>query len=82
MAVTITAKKNGPDRVEATDGAEIKVVDADGEAFDLAGKSAFSLCRCGHSANKPFCNGSHKAVGFQAEDVVPRKEDAPTSTTT
>jgi CDGSH-type Zn-finger protein len=74
MVVTISAKKNGPYRVEATDGAEIKVVDADGKAFDLQGKTAFSLCRCGHSANKPFCDGSHKTVGFQAEDIAPRTE--------
>lgn len=57
MAVTIAVKKNGPYRVEATDGAEVKLLDADGKAFALAGKTAFSLCRCGHSANKPFCGG-------------------------
>jgi CDGSH-type Zn-finger protein len=74
MPVTITVRKNGPFRVEATDGAEIKLVDADGKAFDLQGKAAFSLCRCGHSANKPFCDGSHKTVGFQADDVAPRVE--------
>ncbi len=76
MPVTITAKKNGSYRVEATDGAEIRVVDADGKAFDLQGKTAFSLCRCGHSANKPFCDGSHKTVDFQADDVAPRVEGA------
>jgi hypothetical protein len=47
MPVTITAKKNGPYRVEATDGAEVKVLDAEGKPFDLKGKTAFSLCRCG-----------------------------------
>jgi CDGSH-type Zn-finger protein len=74
MPVTITVRKNGPYRVEATDGAEVKVVDADGKAFDLQGKTAFSLCRCGQSANKPFCDGSHKTVGFQADDIAPRIE--------
>ncbi|MCL6480378.1 MAG: CDGSH iron-sulfur domain-containing protein [Firmicutes bacterium] len=74
MPVNITVKKNGSYRVEATDGTEIKVVDADGKAFDLRGKTAFSLCRCGHSANKPFCDGSHSRIGFQADDVAPRVE--------
>ncbi len=72
MPVTITAKPNGPYRVEAPEG-EVRLLDAEGKEFDLTGKPAFSLCRCGHSQNKPFCDGSHKTVGFQADDVAPRK---------
>jgi len=72
MPVTITAKMNGPYRVEAPEG-ELRLLDAEGKEFDLTGKPAFSLCRCGHSQNKPFCDGSHKTVGFQADDVAPRK---------
>ena len=72
MPVTITARQNGPYRVEASEG-ELKLLDAEGKEFDLTGKPAFSLCRCGHSQNKPFCDGSHKTVGFQANDVAPRK---------
>ena len=72
MPVTVTAKQNGPYRVEAPEG-ELKLLDAEGKEFDLTGKPAFSLCRCGHSANKPFCDGSHKTVGFQADDVALRK---------
>lgn len=71
MRVTITAKKNGPNRVEVTDG-EIKLLDADGKEFDLKGKTAFSLCRCGQSQNKPFCDGTHARVNFQADDSAPR----------
>ncbi len=64
MAATkITVKKNGSLRVEG----EVILCDAEGAPFDLAGRTAISLCRCGHSADKPFCDGSHKRVGFESE---------------
>ena len=71
MLVTITAKKDGPYRVEVADG-QIRLLDAEGKEFELRGKTAFSLCRCGHSQNKPLCDGSHSRVGFQADDSAPR----------
>ncbi len=37
-----------------------------GEVEEVLEKPKFSLCRCGHSANKPFCDGAHKAAGFEA----------------
>lgn len=55
--VKITVKPNGPYRVEGM----VKLVDAEGREWDLSGKPAFSLCRCGASVNKPFCDGSHNA---------------------
>lgn len=73
--VKITVKKNGPLRVEAPEGA-VKLVDADGNEYDLSGKPAFSLCRCGGSVNKPFCDGTHSKLGFQAAEAAVRKEDA------
>ncbi|MFY9907887.1 MAG: CDGSH iron-sulfur domain-containing protein [Terriglobales bacterium] len=59
--VTITLRPNGPLRIDDPNGV-VEVVDAEGNKFDLTGKPAFSLCRCGASANKPFCDGSHKTV--------------------
>jgi CDGSH-type Zn-finger protein len=43
----------------------IVLTDADGKEWDLTGKPAISLCRCGASGNRPFCDGTHNKVGFQ-----------------
>ena len=59
----ITVRNNGPLRLEG----DFTLCDADGGTFDLAGRTAISLCRCGHSENKPFCDGSHNRVGFRSE---------------
>jgi CDGSH-type Zn-finger protein len=66
--VKITVRPNGPYRVEDPSGV-IELVDADGNKYDLTGKSVFSLCRCGASANRPFCDGTHK-IAFQAPDCA------------
>ena len=64
MAETkISVRNNGPLRVEG----EFTIYDQDGNAFGLAGRTIIALCRCGHSENKPFCDGSHKKVEFQSE---------------
>jgi CDGSH-type Zn-finger protein len=60
----IVVINNGPLRVL---GENIVVKDAAGNVFGLAGRKVISLCRCGHSENKPFCDGSHARVGFQSE---------------
>lgn len=41
----------------------VRVVGADGRAYEV--RNRMTLCRCGHSANKPFCDGSHQDVGFR-----------------
>jgi CDGSH-type Zn-finger protein len=41
----------------------VTVTGADGQRYEVRNRVA--LCRCGHSENKPFCDGSHKEVGFQ-----------------
>jgi len=67
MAAKITINNNGSIRVEG----EYEIVDVDGKPFDLAGRTTIGLCRCGHSENKPFCDGSHRKVGF--ESVCPAR---------
>ena len=67
--VKITARKNGPFRVEALEGA-VELVDTEGNKYDLTGKTAFALCRCGGSVNKPFCDGTHAKIGFQAAETA------------
>ena len=71
--VKITIKPNGPYRVEAAEGS-IEMFNPDGTPVDLAGKTAFSLCRCGASVNKPFCDGTHSKIGFQAAEAAVKKE--------
>lgn len=58
--VQIKALKNGPLEVSG----QVNVSDSAGVQRP-ADEDPIYLCRCGHSANKPFCDGSHKKVGFQ-----------------
>lgn len=60
-AVKITVRPNGPFRVEGP----ISLVDGNGVAWDLTGKPAISLCRCGLSSNRPFCDGTHGREGWK-----------------
>ena len=72
--VKITVRPNGPLRVECAEGA-VELVDANGAPYDLTGKTAFSLCRCGGSVNKPFCDGTHSRIGFQGAELAVKKAD-------
>lgn len=58
--VRIQVRPNGSLRVTGT----VDFVDAEGKVIRT--DTNFSLCRCGHSQDKPFCDGSHRAAGFQA----------------
>jgi CDGSH-type Zn-finger protein len=76
MATIITVRQNGPYRVE---GDDVKVVDWNGQEYQIV-KRPFTLCRCGASANRPFCDSSHKRLGFEAcEAAAPPAPPAPAS---
>lgn len=44
---------------------DVELVDGEGNAFES--KKALALCRCGQSADKPFCDGTHKKVDFESK---------------
>lgn len=64
--VTIKVRQNGSYRVE---GDEVKLVDWNDAEYEIR-KRPFALCRCGRSANRPFCDGTHKHIGFQASEAA------------
>jgi CDGSH-type Zn-finger protein len=49
-------QKNGSIKIEG----DFEIMDPDGKVYNLQGRAALGLCRCGLSANKPFCDGSHR----------------------
>ncbi len=70
--LVIRCRENGPLVIQSP----IKVFDHQGNEFAVpAGKDTIALCRCGHSKNKPFCDGSHRTCGFQAADLATPKEE-------
>lgn len=68
----ITVNSNGSLKVEG----DFEIVDPQGHPYGLQGRTTVSLCRCGRTANKPFCDGSHKG-NFEhvasAFELPPRK---------
>ena len=63
----ITALENGPNMVEVAGATAWRVVRDGGE--EVLERPSIFLCRCGHSENKPFCDGTHRKVGFVAPQV-------------
>ena len=64
--VTVTVCENGPYEVVG----EVELLDANGELIRQTTKTF--LCRCGHSAKKPYCDGSHKKFDFQDSGLAPQ----------
>jgi CDGSH-type Zn-finger protein len=63
--VEIKARENGPYKVTGP----VRLIDVDGNEYDVgeSGES-IALCRCGGSTTKPFCDGTHSRIGFQAAE--------------
>ncbi len=71
--VTIQVRKNGPYRIQG----EITLIDHDGNPIPIpAGKTVISLCRCGGSVTKPFCDGTHSRIGFKGAEEAATEFDA------
>ncbi len=71
MAETvIRAIPDGPYRVTGP----AKVIDPQGNEITIEEGRTVSLCRCGGSVTKPFCDGTHSRIGFQAAEAVVKKE--------
>jgi CDGSH-type Zn-finger protein len=61
---TIRVLPNGPYRVTGP----VTITDPQGNEIKIEEGRTVSLCRCGGSANKPFCDGTHGRIGFQASE--------------
>ena len=68
----LTINRNGSLKIEG----DFEIVDQEGNVYGLQGRETLGICRCGLSANKPFCDGSH-SNGFEhdakAFDLPPMK---------
>jgi CDGSH-type Zn-finger protein len=69
MALEIVARKNGPYLVTG-DLSQLELRDGDGNLYDLGEQHRVFLCRCGGSTTKPFCDGTHTKLGFQAAEAA------------
>lgn len=64
----IRVRENGPLRVE---GDDVTVVDWNGNEYPID-QRPFVLCRCGQSKTRPFCDRTHRAIGFQSGEAAPK----------
>ena len=69
--VTVTVRENGPYLVKGP----IQIVDPEGNEFRVE-REVVALCRCGGSTNKPFCDGTHSKIGFDAATRAVQESDA------
>ncbi len=74
--ITITVRNNGSLFISGDQMAQVRLVDHEGNEISTEGRKAISLCRCGASTNKPFCDGTHSKIGFQGAVAAQQAFDA------
>jgi CDGSH-type Zn-finger protein len=78
MALVIKVRENGPFAVDLSTG-DFVLVDHEGNSIPLPplkpGKTTITLCRCGASSNKPFCDSTHSKIGFKGANEAAREFD-------
>ena len=73
MPIKAMLTLNGPIAV-AGDLKDFILMDANGVRYDLSGEKKIFLCRCGASVTKPFCDGHHSEIGFQAAEAAAKAQ--------
>ncbi len=63
----VRLRKNGPYVIDSDD---VRVIDWNGVEYPVE-RQPIALCRCGASAKKPFCDGTHAKVGFAGDEAAP-----------
>lgn len=78
MTVTITIRNNGPFVIAPDQVSQVRLVDHEGNVVPprSAEGKPMSLCRCGASAVKPFCDGTHSKIGFVGAEAARAAYDA------
>ena len=78
MPLVIKVRENGPFAIEVSSG-DFVLIDHNGEPIPIPplkpGKTAITLCRCGASVKKPFCDGTHSRVGFRGAELAAAQFD-------
>ena len=75
MSITITVRNNGPLFISADEAAQVTLLDHEGNRIEPKPGKGIALCRCGASVNKPFCDGTHSRIGFQAAEAAQKAAD-------
>ena len=74
--ITITVRNNASLAITGDDVAQVRLVDHEGNVIPTEGKKVISLCRCGASTKKPFCDGTHSKIGFKGAEQARIEFDA------